>query len=136
MKKEIISKLEQLSEYMKILREYQQHPIEEIRDNKTLKAAVERYMQVSLECILDVGEIIISKEGLGKPESYREVIQILGENNIIPKEFAEKFAPAAGFRNILVHAYSKIDVDELYNNLQTRLDDFEEFAKHIAKHLK
>ncbi|MEA1925133.1 MAG: DUF86 domain-containing protein [Candidatus Altiarchaeota archaeon] len=93
-------------------------------------------MQVSLECILDVGEIIISKEGLGKPESYREVIQILGENNIIPEEFAEKFAPAAGFRNILVHAYSKIDVDELYNNLQTRLDDFEEFAKYVSKHLE
>ncbi|HPQ05458.1 MAG TPA: DUF86 domain-containing protein [Methanothermobacter sp.] len=32
-----------------------------------------------------------------------EVIEILGEIGILPRDFADKFAPAAGFRNILVH---------------------------------
>ena len=136
MRDEIISKLEQLAEYVRILREYQQHSVDEILKNKTLKGAIERYLQVSLECVLDAGEIIISAEGLGKPESYREVILILGEKGIIPEEFAEDFAPAAGFRNVLVHAYSKVDVEELHNNLQTRLDDFDKFARYVSEYLK
>lgn len=32
--------------------------------------------------------------------------------------FAQKFAPIAGFRNILIHEYLDIDWDEVYKNLQ------------------
>jgi len=44
--------------------------------------------------VLDIGEIIISMEELRKPEEYKEVIEILGEADILPKEFAKKFAPS------------------------------------------
>ncbi len=33
-------------------------------------------------------------------------------------DFAQKFAPIAGFRNILIHEYLDIDWDEVYKNLQ------------------
>lgn len=80
--------------------------------------------------------MIISAERLEKPESYREVIELLGKNNILPREFSEKFAPAAGFRNILVHGYAEVDVEKLYEFLQNNLEDFDEFSKHVAKYLE
>lgn len=43
-----------------MLREYQSYEIEEIRDNLTLRAAIERYMEVSLACMIDICEMIIS----------------------------------------------------------------------------
>jgi uncharacterized protein YutE (UPF0331/DUF86 family) len=99
--------LELLKKYVKILKGYQKHKINELEEDFTLRAAVERYFEVSLECVIDIGEMIISAKNLEKPESYREVIEILGKENILPREFSEKFAPSASFRNILVHGYAE-----------------------------
>ena len=44
--------------------------------------------------------------------------------------FAERFAPIAGFRNILVHNYLEIDWKEVYDNLQ-KLSDVYEFMEYV-----
>lgn len=136
MKDEIASKLETLRGYVKLLRDYQNCKLEDLKSNLTLRGAVERYMELALECTLDIGEMIISAERLRKPETYREIIEILGEKDILSKEFADEFAPAAGFRNILVHGYADIDLDELYRYLQNNLKDFDNFSMFIARYLK
>lgn len=100
------------------------------------QGAVERYLEVSIECCLDIGEMIISWERARKPETYREVIEILGEIGVLPGDFADKFAPAAGFRNILVHMYAEIDVERVYLYLQRDLEDIEKFAVFVARYLE
>ncbi|KKH49581.1 DUF86 domain-containing protein [Methanosarcina sp. 1.H.A.2.2] len=132
---EINFKLEQLGEYVSTLREYQPYDIEEIRDNRTLRGAVERYMEVSLACMIDICEMIVSSEKLRRPDTYREVILVLGQHEILPEEFARKLAPAAGFRNVLVHMYADIDLEKLYSHLQNDIDNLELFAEYIAKYL-
>jgi len=136
LREEIYSKLEDLKKYVQYLNSYRSHSREELRENYTLRGAVERYLQLALECILDIGEMIISREGFRKPETYREVIEIVGEKGILPTEFAEKFAPSMGFRNILVHRYAEVDLDDLYQHLQDDLEDFNIFAKCVAKYLE
>jgi uncharacterized protein YutE (UPF0331/DUF86 family) len=132
---EINSKLEQLGEYVNILREYQSYDIEEIRINRTLRGAIERYMEISLACMIDICEMIISSEKLKRPDTYREVIMVLGQHDILPIGFARKLAPAAGFRNVLVHMYADIDLEKLYSHLQDDVDHLELFAEYIAKYL-
>jgi uncharacterized protein YutE (UPF0331/DUF86 family) len=136
MKNEILNKLERLQEYVKILNSYKKYNIQAINDDFTLRGAIERYLEVSLECVLDIGEMIISSRDLRKPETYKEVIEILGEEGILPKGFAERFAEAAKFRNILVHMYAEIDVEMVYEILQNNLGDFDEFARHIARYIE
>ena len=82
-----------------------------------------------------LGETVISKESFRKPETYKEVIEILGDREIIPKGFAERFAKAAKFRNILIHMYAEVDVDRVYEILQNDLGDFDEFAKCIGRYI-
>ncbi|TFH41490.1 MAG: DUF86 domain-containing protein [ANME-2 cluster archaeon] len=135
MNNEIASKLELLEEYTAILRGYQQHDVEDLMRDHTLRGAVERYIEVALECMIDIGEMIISKEKLKRPDTYRDVFLVLGEHSILPGEFAKDLAPAAGFRNILVHMYAKIDVDRLYYYLENNLEDIERFGKYIAQYL-
>lgn len=136
MREEIYSKLEDLKKYVQFLRSYQSHRKDELRENYTLRGAVERYLQLALECTLDIGEMIISKEGFRKPDRYREVIEILGEKGILPRDFAKRFAPSMGFRNILVHRYAEVDLDELYRHLKHDLEDFNTFAKCVAKYIE
>ncbi len=133
--KEIHSKLEDLEKYANLLKGYREQGRERLESDLTLRGAVERYLQVSIECVLEIGEMIISKESWRKPETYREVIEILGEKNVLPARFAGRFSRIAGLRNILVHRYAAVDLDELYHHLQENIGDFDEFAKHIAKYL-
>ena len=100
-----------------------------------LRGAVERYLQVSLECMLDIGEIIISEEKIKRPESYKEILRTLGEIGVLPEAFARKIEPAAGFRNVLVHMYAKIELDRLYDNLQNGVEDMELFTEYVAQFL-
>jgi uncharacterized protein YutE (UPF0331/DUF86 family) len=86
--------------------------------------------------VVEMGEMIIANEGFEKPETYREVIEILGKRGVIEDAFAKKFAPAAGFRNILVHRYGEIHMDELYEHLQKDVEDFDTFARQVAEYLK
>lgn len=117
MKAEIQAKLEKLEEYTRLLKEYQAHDLEDLKEDPTLRGATEQYFETTLECILDIGGMIISMEGLRKLDKYREIIEILGDEGILSREFAERFAPAAGFRNILVHMYAEVDVEKLYGHL-------------------
>jgi uncharacterized protein YutE (UPF0331/DUF86 family) len=107
-----------------------------LKNDITLRGAVERYLQVAIECALDIGEMVIASEGLEKADTYRDVIVRLGEAKILDKKFAAHFSLAAGFRNILVHHYAEVNVRETYKHLQKDMDDFSEFAMAISRYLK
>ncbi|MDI6701461.1 hypothetical protein U2150_03615 [Methanothermobacter wolfeii] len=49
MRDEILSRLEKLGEYIRILEDYQKHSLYEIKGDHTLRAAVERYLEISIE---------------------------------------------------------------------------------------
>ena len=68
--------------------------------------------------------------------NYTDDIVRLGAAGILPKQFSEKIKPMAGFRNILVHEYTEIDLREVYRVLQENLSDFETFGKYIEAYPK
>lgn len=131
----IEERLKKIKEYLKILKSYQKYSFDMYKDNEMLRAAVERYFQLAVEAVIDIGEIIISNLELKKAEDSRDVIDILGEAKVLPDKFAYHFGPVASFRNILVHDYLDIDNKEVYSHLQKDLGDFDKFAKYIAKFL-
>ena len=47
MNDEITSKIEQLIEYLNILKDYQHFKIEDLKRDHTLKGAVERYLEIA-----------------------------------------------------------------------------------------
>ncbi len=124
-----------LNEYLMILKECSREPFERLKSDKIFRGAVERYFQLAVECVIDIGEILISNLQLRKPEDARDVMDILGEKGIIPDEFAYRFGPITGFRNILVHNYVKIDLELVYKFLTENLEDFNQFARYISQYL-
>ena len=60
---------------------------------------------------------------------------VLWENGILPEAFIRKIEPSAGFRNVLVHMYAKVEVDRLYENLQNGVENMELFIEYIARFL-
>ncbi|MCJ7636894.1 MAG: DUF86 domain-containing protein [Nitrososphaeraceae archaeon] len=103
--------------------------------NYKIYGLAERYLQLTIDCLLDIGNHIIANLELKKPEKLQDIFLILGENSILPKHFAKKVAKMAGFRNILVHGYSDIDENIVYDSLIEGLTDFEDFIKYILEFL-
>jgi uncharacterized protein YutE (UPF0331/DUF86 family) len=95
-----------------------------------LRDIIERNLEVAAQCCLDIAHRIISLEGARKPVDYYDAILRMGDLGVLPVEFAQRLAPLAGFRNILVHGYLLIDWDEVYRNLH-QLADLERFAELV-----
>lgn len=134
-KEKIARKLQYMKKNVDFLRNYQNLSVHELEENDLVKSAIERKFHLAIEAALDIGEILISEENFEKPEDYKSVFLILGKNNVIPKEFAENFAPIAGFRNVLVHLYEDVNIKILQRYLNEKLADFDIFAQYIAKYL-
>lgn len=94
--------------------------------------AAERYLQLAIECAIDVGEMIISWKRLERAEENRDVFLILGREGVLDPELARSLAGAAGLRNVLVHQYGRLDRDKLRQAIRDDLKDLEAFATVVA----
>jgi len=132
----ITARLDKLDEYGKILKELQKATKSEFIADYHVYGLAERYLQLSIECLFDIGRLIITGLGLQKPDRHQEIIEILWEAEVISTDLASRLQGIAGFRNILVHDYLKIDRNLVYENLQKGVTDLEDFAREIAEFLQ
>jgi uncharacterized protein YutE (UPF0331/DUF86 family) len=128
-------RLEKLSVCLKKLEPFKSKEKDEIIQDPYLQDIIERNLEVSAQAVIDIANRIISIEGLEKPLDYYDAIIRLGEAGILSLKFAEKLAPIAGFRNILVHDYLDINWDEVYNNLH-QLHDISKFMTQVKNWMK
>ena len=136
MQETLARKLMAMKRCLDFLRTKKGTTVRDLEDDYELRSAIERNFQVGIEAALDIAEVIISAEGLEKPEDYRGAILTLGRHGILPREFAERFAPAASFRNVLVHGYAQVDLQRLHGYLVDELEDLDEFAKCIVDYME
>ena len=132
----IMAKLSKLKQYLNYLRELRRSSFEDFMGDFKITGAVERYLQVSIECMIDVGNEVISSLQLQRPERYRDIPYILARSGVISERFADTMASMIGFRNLLVHDYAAINLKLVYEFLQTKLTDFEEFIRQIVEWLE
>lgn len=128
--------LEDIRRSLSILARFQKLSFEEFEKDTATQWAVEKGLERCVQNVLDIGAHILASLGVPIPEEYHGIIITLGEQGVIPQEFATRIAPMAGFRNILVHEYLEIDLREVYNILQNGLDDFERFAAYVIAFIK
>lgn len=102
-----------------------------LKDDMIKYWGIERGIQISIECVLDISNIIISTLDIEKPDTYREVILLLGKEGVLPQRFAKDIANMVSFRNILVHDYMRVDENIMIDILHNRLDDFAIYIKYI-----
>lgn len=135
-KPEIIAeRLEKLKNYLKILKTVRKFNFERFDTDPFIHGTAERYLHLSIECVLDVGNHVISDRSCRKPETYGEIFEILAEEKIISKKLLLELKGLAAFRNILVHDYLKLDRKKIYEVIQNRLKCFENLAKVYASFL-
>jgi uncharacterized protein YutE (UPF0331/DUF86 family) len=97
-----------------------------------VQAALERWVQVAVECCIDLAYHVVSAHGWTPPDSARGAFESLASHGVIPSELAQRLARAAGMRNILVHDYVRVDRGMLVGALGSALDDLRSFGAIIG----
>lgn len=129
----VLERLRMLSQYVDELHDFRMDVsnFKAYKEDIRLKRAVERSLQIAIEACLDIGRRIITVEGLPYAETNREVFEILVREEVVPRELSATLDDMAGFRNLMVHNYARIDDAKVYGILQKRLGDFDDFAEAI-----
>lgn len=127
------NKISSAKKYLKILERYKKYSREEIENDVDVRGMVERYLYLVAQSAIDLAETAIALKKLRKPTTMSEAFHILEEDHIINAELAEKLVAMAGFRNVIAHDYEKINYDIVYDVLNNKLADIEEFLGVIEK---
>jgi len=129
----ISRKFIQLDEYLGIL-----DKIAEVSENAFLKdkiliGSAKYYLQISIECCLDVANHIIAAERYRAPRDYADSFTVLEEKRLFQRQLGHNLRQMTKFRNRLVHLYGEIDDKFVYEFIKTDVEDIRKFIKIIMQ---
>ncbi len=92
-------------------------------------------IQTAVQNCIDSAAHLISEESFGVPGSTTEMLYILQKNGYLDNDLTQKMVKAVGFRNLIVHEYGKIELEQAYEIAQNDINDLNEYLKAIFKKL-
>lgn len=97
------------------------------------RAAAERLLQVIVDLAVDINGHIGAGLLGAAPATGRDSFRSAAEAEAIDAALAERLAPAAGLRNLLVHRYGDIRVDLVAAAVPEVLDGFADYVGQVAR---
>lgn len=88
-------------------------------------------LQRAIQACIDLANVVISKEGLGLPNTYKAAFEILQKHSVIETALCSQMCSMVGFRNISVHDYSEVKPEIVNSIVNKHLPDFEKFYSVI-----
>ncbi len=95
----VVRKFQQLDEYLGILQAISQTPQKTFLKDKIVIGSAKYYLQVSIECCLDVANHIIASEKFRAPKNYSDSFMVIQEEGLISPELGNQLRQMAKFRN-------------------------------------
>jgi uncharacterized protein YutE (UPF0331/DUF86 family) len=92
-------------------------------------------LQMAIQNSVDLASRIVSEEALGVPASASEVFYLLEENGYLDAQLTEKMVKAVGFKNLIVHEYTRLDLEQVLQIAQKDISDLKEFLQSIFNKL-
>lgn len=96
----IKNKMEDIQAYFKEMEPILKYESREIIEDNLKIRAVERLFQLIVDTSIDINTHIITETDFNTPEDYQSTFIILGENKILPMNFAVKISPSVGLSSL------------------------------------
>ncbi|MDZ7334435.1 MAG: DUF86 domain-containing protein [candidate division KSB1 bacterium] len=131
----IRQKIGRIKEYIKYIEGLADACEKKFAIDPVYRGALLYYLYLMADTCIALAEMIIKARALRPPQSYSDAFDILGENEILDKEFAYSFAKIAGFRNLLAHDYEKVDAQKICHDILKKMPDVKKFLRQIQSAL-
>lgn len=129
----IIKKIDSLSRCIARIEEKRPETIEDLERNVDIQDIIAINLERAVQQCVDSAMIVLSNAGARVPETMSDAFDQLYTQGVISKEICSRMQNAVGFRNLIVHAYRKIDWKIVWNIITEHLDDFKVFAAEIMR---
>ncbi len=128
-------RLQRLDEYLDILEKLRGYSLDQFLANPERYGSAERFLQLTIEALLDVGSHVIAELELGIVETYADIPRLLADRGYVDAVLADQWVKMIGFRNVLVHEYLDVDREIVYDLLQHHLNDIRALRRMFAQFL-
>ena len=110
----------------------QRHDIPFAQDYLT-QDAVTMNIQRACESCIDIANRVVRLRCLGTPKESRDSFVLLAEASIIDTPMLRSLLSMVGFRNILVHQYTRLDPSILHAVITTHIYEMVAFAQAMVE---
>lgn len=108
----------------------------EIESDLVQQRFVEHTLQLAIQAMLDVASHIVADDRLGEAEDNAGLFTILARHGWISDELSAILKRVVGFRYVLVHGYSDVDLSVVREVVEHRLDDLLLFVVAVRLQLQ
>lgn len=88
----------------------------------------------AVQVVIDLALSTCVRLGLGSPPTYADALRELADAGVIPDELADRLARAAGFRNLIVHGYGRLDLRRVHAIAASGPADLRAFLRALRDH--
>jgi uncharacterized protein YutE (UPF0331/DUF86 family) len=88
--------------------------VADFRPNTDASDAVILHLWQAVQIVIDLALAACLHLKLGAPASYADAFRLLATARRLDPALAERLARAAGFRNVIAHAYETLDMARVY----------------------
>jgi uncharacterized protein YutE (UPF0331/DUF86 family) len=131
----MINKIQSIQRCVRRARqEYQKDP-QGFATNYTQQDAAMLNVVRACETAIDLANHVIRIKKLGIPVSSADAFDLLMAERAIDPRLADRMKKMVGFRNTVVHQYTKIDLAIVEAVITTELDELVTFADRVREYL-
>jgi uncharacterized protein YutE (UPF0331/DUF86 family) len=127
----VINKIQSIQRCVRRAREEFQADRDGFATNYTRQDAAMLNVLRACETAIDLANYIIRIYKLGVPVSSADCFSLLYSERVIDSHLAERMQKMVGFRNTVVHQYTKIDISIVEAVIVSELDEVLAFADKI-----
>ena len=129
----VIRKINLILRDLKELAKFGEMALASYQSERMNSAAAERYLERIIGRMIDINFHIITELGHPPPKDYFESFTMLGRHRVLPAEFSEQIASAAGLRNRIVHEYDVLDDRKVHQAIKTAVKDIPLYLDQVTR---
>lgn len=99
-----------------------------LRPDTSATDTVVLHLWLAVQLTIDLAVSWAVRAGLGVPPTYGDAFRMLARSGLLETELAQRLVAAAGFRNLVVHAYADLDLRRVHQAAQAGPADLRAFV--------
>ncbi|SFI87477.1 DUF86 domain-containing protein [Thermoflavimicrobium dichotomicum] len=123
----------QLRYLEKCIQVLEQARVEEM--NQVVEFAVARAVHLAVECMIDVGSVMIDGFIMRDPGGYLDIVDILEDEQVIDSSLASRIKEKVHFRDKLVRYYDELKKEDLEQYGQDT-ETYRQFIQSVESYLE
>ena len=127
------ARLARLREYGTLLGDLRPIDHTKFKADPKLYGLAQWYLQQAVELLFGTGAYLVTALALPKPEAYHDILDAIAGHGVIERALAYRLEHLANLRNLLAYDREQTDIDEVYGQIQTRVQDLAAFADQVER---